>query len=65
MTGKNGKAVKAYIDAPSGYALTPLSVVAVANRILNNDFKIGYQSPGSAYGEEILSDIPDLFLYDL
>lgn len=65
MTGKNGKVVKAYIDAPSGYALTPLSVVAVANRILNNDFKIGYQSPGSAYGEEILSDIPDLFLYDL
>ena len=56
---------KAYIDAPSGYALTPLSVVAVANRILNNDFKIGYQSPGSAYGEEILKDIPDLYLYDI
>jgi short subunit dehydrogenase-like uncharacterized protein len=65
MTGKDGKVVKAYIDAPSGYVLTPLSVVAVANRILNNDFKIGYQSPGSTYGEEILKDIPDLFLYDL
>lgn len=65
MTGKNGKVVKAYIDAPSGYALTPLSVVAVAGRILNNDFKIGYQSPGSAYGEEILNDIPNLYLYDL
>lgn len=65
MTGKNGKVAKAYIDAPSGYALTPLSVVAVANRILHNDFKIGYQSPGSAYGEEILNDIPDLHLYDL
>ena len=65
MTGIDGKVVKAYIDAPSGYALTPLSVAAVASRILNNDFKIGYQSPGSAYGEEILNDIPDLFLYDL
>lgn len=65
ITGKNGKVAKAYIDAPSGYALTPLSVVAVANRILNNDFKIGYQSPGSAYGEEILKDIPDLYLYDI
>jgi len=65
MTGKNGKVVKAYIDAPSGYSLTPLSVVAVANRILNNDFKIGYQSPGSAYGEGIIKDIPDTYLYDL
>lgn len=65
VKGKNGKIAKAYIDAPSGYSLTPLSVVAVANRILNNDFKIGYQSPGSAYGEEILKDIPDTYLYDL
>jgi len=65
MTGKNGEVVKAYIDAPSGYVLTPLSVAATANRILNNDFKIGYQSPGSAYGEDILKDIPDLFLHDL
>lgn len=65
MTGKDGKVVKAYIDAPSGYALTPLSVVAVANRILDNDFKIGYQSPGSAYGEGIIKDIPDTYLYDL
>jgi short subunit dehydrogenase-like uncharacterized protein len=65
IKGKDGKVAKAYIDAPSGYNLTPLSVVAVANRILNNDFKIGFQSPGSAYGEEILSDIPDLYLFDI
>ena len=65
IKGRDGKVAKAYIDAPSGYTLTPLSVVAVANRILNNDFKIGYQSPGSAYGEEILNDIPDIYLYDI
>lgn len=65
ITGKDGKVVKAYIDAPSGYTLTPLSVVAVANRILNDDFKVGYQSPGSAYGEGILDDIPDIYLIDL
>ena len=65
ITGKNGKVVKAYIDAPSGYNLTPLSVVAVAHRILNDDFKVGYQSPGSAYGVDILNDIPDTYLIDL
>ncbi|OIV40650.1 saccharopine dehydrogenase family protein [Flavobacterium johnsoniae] len=64
LTGKDGKVVKAYVDAPSGYDLTPLSVLAVASRILNNDFKVGYQSPGSAYGEDILKDIPDTYLVD-
>lgn len=64
ITGKGGNVVKAWIDAPSGYDLTPLSVVAVANRILNDDYKVGYQSPGSAYGEEIINDIPDTHLID-
>ncbi|MDQ0965350.1 short subunit dehydrogenase-like uncharacterized protein [Flavobacterium sp. W4I14] len=62
LTGKDGKVVKAYVDAPSGYDLTPLSVVAVAHRILYGDFKVGYQSPGSAYGEDIIKDIPDTYL---
>lgn len=65
ITGKDGRIVKAYVDAPSGYSLTPLSVVAVAQRVLNGEFKIGYQSPGSAYGEGILNDIPDTHLIDL
>lgn len=65
VTGKDGKVVRAYVDAPSGYDLTPLSVVAVANRILNDDFKIGYQSPGSSYGEDIIYDIPDTYLIDI
>jgi short subunit dehydrogenase-like uncharacterized protein len=64
ITGKNGKVVKAYVDAPSGYDLTPLSIIAVAHRILNGDFKVGYQSPGSAYGEDIINDIPDTYLID-
>jgi short subunit dehydrogenase-like uncharacterized protein len=64
LTGKDGKVVKAYVDAPSGYDLTPLSVVAVAHRILNGDFKVGYQSPGSAYGEDIINDIPDTYLIE-
>ncbi len=64
LTGKDGKIVKAYVDAPSGYSLTPLSVVAVAHRILNGDFKVGYQSPGSAYGADIINDIPDTYLLE-
>jgi len=65
IMGKDGKVVSAYVDAPSGYDLTPLSVVALAQRVLNGDFKVGYQSPGSAYGEETIKDIPDTYLIDL
>lgn len=65
VTGKNGGVVKAFVDAPSGYTLTPLSVVAVALRVLTGDYKVGYQSPGSAYGASILADIPDTYLIDI
>ncbi|PZR27561.1 MAG: hypothetical protein DI535_10070 [Citrobacter freundii] len=65
VIGEHGEIFRAAVDAPSGYTLTPLSVVAVASRILNDDFKIGYQSPGSAYGVSILSDIPDTRLIDI
>lgn len=43
----------------------PLSVVAVAHKILNGDFKSGYQSPVSAFGESIINDIPDVSIVDL
>jgi len=65
VTGKDGKVVKAFVDAPSGYTLTPLSVVAVAQRVLAGDYQVGYQSPGSAYRASILSDIPATYLIDI
>ncbi|MCX2479426.1 saccharopine dehydrogenase NADP-binding domain-containing protein [Pedobacter sp. MC2016-15] len=65
VTDADGKVVRSIVDAPSGYTLTPLSVVAVASRILNGEFKPGYQSPASAYGESIINDIPDTSIQDL
>ena len=62
--GKNGDFVSSSADLPSGYDLTPLSVVAVANRVINCDFKIGFQSPGSAFGESIIYDIPGINIKD-
>lgn len=65
IIGKDGKVIRAMIDAPSGYTLTPISVVAVAHRILKDDFKTGYQSPGSSYGAGILNDLPETYLINL
>jgi len=65
VTGADGRVVRSIVDAPSGYTLTPLSVVAVACRVLNGKFKSGYQSPASAFGESIINDIPDTSITDL
>ena len=62
--GTDGDSAYSITDLPSGYALTPLSVVAVAGRILNGDLMVGYQTPGSAYGENIINDIPDSHIID-
>ncbi|MCC9168869.1 saccharopine dehydrogenase family protein [Pontibacter harenae] len=64
VTGEDGGKAYSVVDAPSGYTLTSLSVVAVANRILMGDFKTGFQSPASAFGESIISDIPDTHIID-
>jgi short subunit dehydrogenase-like uncharacterized protein len=31
----------------------------ITKKVLNNDFKIGYQTPASAYGEDLVLEIPD------
>jgi hypothetical protein len=52
-------------DLPSRYDLTPLSVEAVAQRVIKGDFKAGFQSPGSVYGEDMMNDIPTMTIQDL
>ncbi|WP_378956825.1 saccharopine dehydrogenase family protein [Pelosinus sp. sgz500959] len=65
IIGIDGDSAYSIADLPSGYTLTSLSVVAVACRILNGDLMAGYQTAGSAYGENIMSDIPDSYIIDL
>ncbi|QDR81250.1 Saccharopine dehydrogenase NADP binding domain protein [Sporomusa termitida] len=64
VIGSSGDSAYSIADLPSGYTLTPLSVVAVTCRIVNGDFKAGYQTSGSAYGENIISDIPNSRIID-
>lgn len=65
VIGADGDSAYSIADLPSGYTLTPLSVVAVACRILKGDVMTGYQTAGSAYGENIMNDIPDSYIIDL
>lgn len=64
VIGTEGNSAYSIADLPSGYTLTSLSVAAVARRVVNGDFMVGWQTAGSAYGENIISDIPDTRIID-
>jgi short subunit dehydrogenase-like uncharacterized protein len=42
---------------PEAYSLTALTVLLIAQKILNGDYKPGYQTPASAYGEDLIMEI--------
>ena len=53
----NGNHAAARLRTPDPYDLTADAAVNIATRTLNEDFKIGYQTPSSAYGPELIRDL--------
>lgn len=52
-----GTIARSVIETSSGYAYTALAGIEVARRVLSGDFKVGFQSPASAYGVALATDI--------
>jgi short subunit dehydrogenase-like uncharacterized protein len=46
--------VRARLRTPEGYWLTALTAVEIIKRILNDDFKPGFQTPSLVYGEDFI-----------
>jgi short subunit dehydrogenase-like uncharacterized protein len=65
VTDADGTVVRSLVDAPPGYLLTVESAIIVAQQVLKGNFKTGFQSPASAYGEELIGLLPDTQLIDL
>lgn len=57
-TNMSGKKVTVRLKGPEGYTLTTLSALIIVQKILNGNFSIGYQTPASAYGENLVLEIP-------
>ncbi|HEY5692813.1 MAG TPA: saccharopine dehydrogenase NADP-binding domain-containing protein [Cyclobacteriaceae bacterium] len=53
---KENEIVQSQLLTPNGYALTTLSSVSVARKILNGNFKSGFQTPSSAYGADLIME---------
>ena len=53
-----GTSMTARIETPDGYTLTAHSSLLIAGKILRGNYKPGYQTPGSAYGADLVFEIP-------
>lgn len=55
---KEGKTLTAFMRCPEAYSLTADAALLIASKILDGDFKPGYQTPATAYGSELVMEIP-------
>ncbi len=55
---QDGETITATASGPEGYTLTALSTLIMVRKILEGKFKPGYQTPATAYGHELVSEIP-------
>lgn len=58
VTNAAGKTVTARLRGPEGYTLTTFATLIIAQKILTGNFLPGYQTPASAYGEDLVLEIP-------
>jgi len=47
------------LETPSGYALTALTAVGIAEKILAGNLKTGYQAPAAAYGPDLILEFSE------
>lgn len=54
----NGQTAQARLIGPDGYTLTAQTSLLIAKKILNGNFKPGYQTPAGCYGADLILEAP-------
>lgn len=54
VTNEAGKKLNDHFKCPDGYTLTALASVEIAKRVLNGNWKPGYQTPAGCYGASLM-----------
>lgn len=55
-----GETVTARLSGPEGYTLTVHASLLILRKVLSGDFKAGYQTPASVYGEDLVLEVPGM-----
>jgi short subunit dehydrogenase-like uncharacterized protein len=58
VSDKAGNVKTARLSGPDAYTLTAISTLLITKKVLEGNFKTGYQTPAAAYGEELVMEIP-------
>jgi short subunit dehydrogenase-like uncharacterized protein len=54
----SGRIASARLQTPNGYKLTALAAVDIARRVLDGDWRPGFQTPSLAYGADYVLGLP-------
>ncbi len=65
VRNKKGESKSARIETLDGYTLTVQTSLLIVERILKGDFKLGYQTPSSAYGYKLILEADRTTLKDI
>lgn len=60
VTNTAGKKIAAVMTTPNGYTLTTLSTLLIIQNILSGNAPIGFQTPSSAYTDDLIMKIPEV-----
>ncbi|MEP6705287.1 MAG: hypothetical protein ABJB34_10830 [Acidobacteriota bacterium] len=61
----NGNHVETRMQGPEGYTITALAALNIAQKILDGNFKPGYQTPAKAYGADLVLEIEGVNRQDI
>ena len=53
-----GEIAQARLIGPDGYTLTAHTSLIIAKKILEGNFKPGYQTPAGCYGADLVLEVP-------
>jgi len=62
---REGNRVETHQQCPEGYTITAITALNIAERILADDFKPGYQTPAKAYGANLVMEIEGVARQDI
>ena len=57
VTNKAGEKISAYLKTPEGYKLTVFMALHITEKVLNDNFKTGFQTPALAYGADLILEM--------
>ena len=65
VSDKDGNKTVSRLNTPEGYTLTILTALNIAEKILNGNFRAGFQTPAKCYGADLIMEIENVTREDL